>query len=274
MKKIHNSNSLVKKVYKFWNNKSCGEDIFLKKKDLSGYKFQSDERYRLEPAIIKFANFPISKGKKVLEIGVGLGAEHQLFAEAGANLFGIDLTKRAIFLTRKRLNLYKLSSKLSVGNAEALDFPNSNFDIVYSWGVMHHTPNTSKAINEVHRVLKANGIAKIMIYNKWSLVGIILWLRFALFSLRPWRSFKYLYAKHLESPGTKAYSLSETRKLFKKFKKIKIKIELSPGDLLEYNVGKRYSGFLLTLIKIIWPRWFIRIFLKNLGSTILIEAKK
>lgn len=93
----------------------------------------------------------------MLEIGVGLGADHQRFAEAGADLYGIDLTERAVEHTRRRLALFELESRLAIGDAEDLAFPDEAFDQVYSWGVLHHSPDTPKAIDEVWRVLKPGG---------------------------------------------------------------------------------------------------------------------
>ena len=72
------------KVYDFWNQASCGEELYLSGQDKFGYIAQSEERYRLEPYILEFSGFEKSKGLRVLEIGVGLGADHQKFAEAGA----------------------------------------------------------------------------------------------------------------------------------------------------------------------------------------------
>ena len=83
-----------------------------------------------------------------------MGADHQKFSEAGAELYGIDLTEKAVEHTRKRLAYSGLESNLSVGDAEKLDFSDGLFDLVYSWGVLHHSPNTQKAISEVYRVLK------------------------------------------------------------------------------------------------------------------------
>jgi ubiquinone/menaquinone biosynthesis C-methylase UbiE len=102
---------------------------------------------------------------------VGLGADHQRFAEVGADLYGIDLTERAVEHTRRRLAMFGLASHLFVGDAEALSFPDGYFDVVYSWGVLHHTPDTPKAVSEMYRVLKPGGTARIMLYHKWSLVG-------------------------------------------------------------------------------------------------------
>lgn len=144
-------------VHDFWNEAACGENLYLQATDRAGYVAQSAERYRLEPFILLFADFEVAKGKKALEVGVGLGADHQRFAEAGADLYGIDLTERAVEHTRRRLALFGLSSTLAVGDAERLDFPDESFDLVYSWGVIHHSLDTPKAIAEVYRVLKPGG---------------------------------------------------------------------------------------------------------------------
>jgi ubiquinone/menaquinone biosynthesis C-methylase UbiE len=144
-------------VHDFWNRASCGEDLYLTGDDREAYAAQATARYQLEPYIRDLAQFETAKGLRVLEIGVGLGADHQCFAEAGAELYGIDLTERAVAHTRKRLALLALRSALSTGDAELLSFPNSSFDLVYSWGVLHHSPDTPRAISEVHRVLKRGG---------------------------------------------------------------------------------------------------------------------
>ena len=147
-------------VRDFWNQASCGEALYLSDVDKAGYAAQAKARYELEPYILDFARFGDARGLRVLEIGVGLGADHQQFAEAGADLWGIDLTERAIEHTRQRLAVFGLTSHLAVGDAENLDFPEESFDRVYSWGVLHHSPDTPKAIAEVGRVLKRGGGGK------------------------------------------------------------------------------------------------------------------
>jgi ubiquinone/menaquinone biosynthesis C-methylase UbiE len=146
-----------RQVHDFWNRASCGEDLYLAGQDRAAYAAQAEARYQLEPYIREFAQFEHARGLRVLEIGVGLGADHQRFAQAGADLHGIDLTVRAVEHTRRCLALFGLQSNLSVGDAENLDFPDDSFDLVYSWGVLHHSPDTPKAIAEVHRVLKRGG---------------------------------------------------------------------------------------------------------------------
>jgi ubiquinone/menaquinone biosynthesis C-methylase UbiE len=262
------------RVKSFWNQASCGENLYLSKSDQSGYEAQSEMRYLLEPFILSFGDFISTKGMRVLEIGVGLGADHQKLAEAGAELYGVDLTERAINHTRHRLKLFGLSSILSVGDAENLNFQNESFDYVYSWGVLHHSPDTPKAISEVHRVLKPQGIAKIMIYHKWSIVGVMLWLRYALLAGNPFRSLSDIYAYYLESPGTKAYSVADARKLFSEFNEVKISIQLCHGDLLESNAGQRHRGFALSIAKQLLPRRLIRRFFPSAGLFMMIEVRK
>lgn len=261
-------------VHDFWNDASCGENLYLIGESRAAYAAQSAERYLLEPFILHFADFQSAAGKKVLEIGVGLGADHQRFAEEGADLWGVDLTERAIEHTTRRFELFGLKSRLAVGDTENLQFEDEAFDVVYSWGVLHHSPNTPKAIQEVFRVLKRGGVAKVMIYHKWSMVGFMLWLRYALLVGRPGRHLADIYANHLESPGTKAYSITEASQLFSQFSDVQISTPLGHGDLLESDVGQRHRGLALTLAKKFWPRWFIQRFLPGAGLFMLIEARK
>lgn len=266
--------NLKNQVHAFWNQASCGEELYLPQIDRDGYISNARMRYEMEPYILEFAHFHEMRGLKVLEIGVGLGADHQRLAESGANLWGIDLTERAIQHTRRRLGLFGLTSNLAVGDSEALDFSVNSFDRVYSWGVIHHSPNTSKAVSEILRVLKPEGRAIIMIYHKWSMIGIMLWIRYALLGLRPWMSLSKIYAQYLESPGTKAYSVTEAFQLFSAFSKVQIKTVLTHGDLLESEAGQRHQGVFLKIARLIWPRKIIRRFFPGAGLFMLIEATK
>jgi ubiquinone/menaquinone biosynthesis C-methylase UbiE len=268
-------NSEKQDVHDFWNESSCGEALYLPVMDKAGYTAHAKVRYDLEGEMIsRLAQFEQAKGLKVLEVGVGLGADHQRFAAAGADLCGIDLTNRSIEHTRRRLMAFGLASHLAVGDAEDLDFASESFDRVYSWGVLHHSPDTPKAVTEVWRVLKCGGVASIMIYHKWSMVGLMLWVRYALFGLRPWLTLNQIYARYLESPGTKAYSVAEARQLFSKFSEVQISTPLGHGDLLESNVGQRHRGMALSLVRKVWPRRLIRRFLPNAGLAMLITARK
>lgn len=265
---------LKKDVHDFWNEASCGEKLLLDGSDKSGYLAQMHKRYELEPFIESFARFDRARDLDVLEIGVGLGADHQRYAQSGARMTGIDLTARAVEHTRKRLDLFGLNSDLQVADAESLPFSDESFDVLYSWGVLHHSPNTERAIDEVWRVLRYGGAAKVMIYHKRSLIGYMLWLRYGLLVGKPWRSLSEIYANYLESLGTKAYSLDEARTMFGKFSDVQISTVLTHGDLLESGAGQRHRGWLLSIAKRIWPRWLFRSLLPGHGLFMLIHAKK
>jgi ubiquinone/menaquinone biosynthesis C-methylase UbiE len=263
-----------KAVEEFWDKASCGEDLYLQNQQRDGYIEHARRRYELEPVIEEFAEFASAAGRKVLEIGVGLGADHQRFAEAGAQLSGIDLTERAVAHTRRRLALFSYDSILSTGDAENLQFPSDAFDCVYSWGVLHHSPNTPRAISEVYRVLRPGGVAKVMIYHKWSLVGYMLWIRYALLRLRLWMTLQDVYARYLESPGTKAYSLDEAKRMFAAFSCVRIRTSLTHADLLDSAAGQRHGGALLSLARAIWPRTLLRRYAGSQGLFMLITAVK
>jgi len=267
-------NAAKNAVRDFWNAAACGEALYLDPAAADKYERQARIRYELEPYIPAFADFRNSRGKRVLEIGVGLGADHQQFARSGADLHGLDLTEKAIEHTRARLTSLGLQSHLSVGDAEALPFPDESFDVVYSWGVLHHSPDTPQAIREVHRVLVPGGVARVMIYHKWSMIGLMLWIRYGLFRLQPRRTLASVYAEHLESPGTKAYSIAEASKLFDRFRDVRIRTVLTHGDLLGSAAGQRHRGALLSLARAIWPRSLIRRFAPWAGLFMLIEARR
>lgn len=262
-------------VRAFWDAAACGEELLLKELSVAGYQAQAAERYRIEPYIKSFAGFDQVAGKRVLEIGVGLGADHEQFARGGAMLTGVDITPRAVTRTAERFALMGLISDIQVANAEELPFADMSFDHVYSWGVLHHTPDTAKAIAEALRVLKPGGAYRIMIYNKWSVIGLMLWTRYALLVGRPWRNLTHVYAEHLESPGTKAYTPAQAKAMLMPFTKDVItNVVLTHGDLLESGAGQRHQGGMLTLARKIWPRWLLRRVAQNNGLFLLLQGTK
>jgi len=211
----------------------------------------------------------------VLEIGIGMGADHLEWAKANPHsLTGVDLTERAVAFTSERLAHYGFHSDLRAADAEQLPFPSNSFDIVYSYGVLHHSPDTAAAIRDVHRVLRPGGSARVMIYHYSSIVGYMLWVRYGLLAGKPFRSLRDIYANHLESPGTKAFTVAEARAMFSSFSKVDIRVQLGHGDLIQGAVGQRHRGLALTLARALWPRWFIRAFMKNYGLGMLITAVK
>lgn len=267
--------ALKTSVQDFWEAASCGE-VYASGDELAAQlEEQRRIRYELEPFIPTFARFPEAEERDVLEIGIGMGADHLEWARANPrSLHGVDLTERAVEFTSARLQLAGLESDLRVADAEALPFEDESFDIVYSWGVLHHTPGTAGAIEEVRRVLRPGGTARIMIYHTHSLVGYMLWLRYALLAGNPLQSLTDVYSQHLESPGTKAYTKAQAKQLFSKFSKVWMTTELSPGDLLAGEAGQRHQGRLLSTAKRVWPRGLIEDHAKSLGLFLLIEAER
>jgi len=161
--------SQLENVHSFWNTEACGTHFVQNHTDTRDFydKFR-EHRYRTEWHIPLLVPFTKAKGKNVLEIGTGNGADGAMFALNGAIYTGVDLTEAALDATRKHFNVLGLTGTFQKENAEQLSFPDHNFDIVYSHGVLHHTPNTQTAINEVYRVLKPGGQAIIMLYHKHS----------------------------------------------------------------------------------------------------------
>ena len=265
---MENGEKLKTQVRDFWDEKSCGEIYAAGESEREYYDTH-------EPYLPEFARFQEGKDQDVLEIGVGMGADHVEWAKSQPkSLTGIDLTPRAIEHTSKRLKVYGLKSDVRVGDAEKLPFADDSFDLIYSWGVLHHSPDTPRAIREVHRVLRPGGRARIMIYHRYSLTGYMLWLRYGLMTGHPFRPLNDIYARYLESPGTKAYTTAEARAMFADFGQSDVRIQLNFGDLLEGSVGQRHQGALLSIAKKLWPRWLLLRLFKNHGLYLLIEARK
>lgn len=131
---------------------------------------------------------------------------------------------------------------MRVADAENLPFANNEFDIVYSWGVLHHTPNTERAFQEVYRVLKPGGYLKGMIYHIPSWVGLMMWILHCFLKGKPFRTVKDAIYYNLESSGIKAFTVQEARDLLTKvgFEHIKLSAKLSPGDLLLIQPNQKY----------------------------------
>ncbi len=136
--------------------------------DADFYARFREHRYRTQWHIPLLVPFAEAKGKQVLEIGIGNGADGVMFALNGGSYTGADLTEAALEATRKHFEVMRLQGSFHKENAEQLSFANESFDIVYSHGVLHHTPNIQAAFDEVYRVLKPKGRAIIMLYHKRS----------------------------------------------------------------------------------------------------------
>jgi len=236
-----NTAGLKRDVQEYWQEAPCGEGYLTAGSVATAGT--NAERYRLEPYIEGFARFEDALGRDVIEIGVGLGLDHLRWAKAGPRrLIGVDLTTAAVEHTRARLMHHGAAGRLLIADAENLPFADASFDLVYSWGVLHHTPNTARAIGEAVRVLRAGGRIRLTVYHTRSLVGYMLWARYGLFRGRPGMSLTEAYARYLESPGTKAYSIEEAKEMVRGCRVMRVWTQLSFGDLLEGEVGQRHRG--------------------------------
>lgn len=124
-------------------------------------------RYALEPDIVEMADFGRWKDRDVLEAGCGIGTDAVSFVRAGARYHGIDFSQRALDLARSRREL--ADAQIVDGSIVDLPFPDESFDVVYSNGVIHHIPETARAIAEFRRVLRPGGTAIVMVYHRASL---------------------------------------------------------------------------------------------------------
>src|SRR2546428_5725010 len=133
--------------------------------------FDAVERHRYHeyapwmPEVMGFDQFA---GARLLEIGCGMGTDLLQFARGGAKVTGTDLTPRSIDISRQHLTLYGESGDFAITDCETLPFADDSFDVAYSNGVLHHTPDTAGAVREIHRVLRPGGQARVMLYHRRS----------------------------------------------------------------------------------------------------------
>lgn len=241
--------TLKDRVRAYWEAEPCGTSTTDAQPGTRAFYADVERRrYELEPFIPSFAEFERWRGKRVLEVGVGLGTDFVQFARAGAVVSGIDLTEAAVEAVERRLQLDGLEADLRVADAEELPFPDGEFDLVYSWGVLHHTPNTECALSEVRRVLRPGGKAKIMLYSRRSWVALGVWLRYGVLRGAPHRTPRELLARWMESPGTKAYTQTELDALFADFSEVQYERFVTPYDRrvagpLAARLPKRFGWF-------------------------------
>lgn len=161
------NSKLKERVRAFWQENPCGTKFAdAEPGSRRFYELVEEHRYQKEWHIPGAAGFANSQNLQVLEVGCGLGTDGAQFARAGAKYTGVDLTEAAVHLARKRFELFQLPGTFRVADAERLGFPNDSFDVVYSHGVLHHTPDTAGAVREIHRVLRPGGQAVVMLYHR------------------------------------------------------------------------------------------------------------
>jgi len=231
-----------REIKRFWTNKPCGV-IASNHPVNSHYFFEETRQKRFQvhtdldrPFLRDAIGFAKYTGKRVLEIGCGIGVDGLEWKLAGNHYTGLDFNFPSVQITRGRLEDAGCDGGYLNGDAENLPFPDESFDIVYSFGVLHHTPGTQKAIDEVHRCLKPGGKAIIMLYYKWSAMvfgDIILGRGIRQGHLWKVRSIGELISKYTEwdsqtansiNPLTKVYSKREARAMFRRFQNVEMEL--------------------------------------------------
>ncbi|HUY13333.1 MAG TPA: class I SAM-dependent methyltransferase [Terriglobia bacterium] len=249
-------------VRDYWDSCPCGSsEVNPGLPETEFFREHARMRYGREPHILKLASFENWQGRRVLEIGVGIGADFTRFRKAGAQAVGLDLSLRSLQLARRNVEVHQGVAPLVQADAEAMPFASASFDMVYAWGVLHHTSGTARALSEVHRVLKPGGECRAMLYHRASLVALQVYLRYGLLTGRPGAPLRSLLARHMQSPGAQAFTQSEVRELFGAFQDVAIEPAVTAYDL-------RWSrrGFA--------PRWARRLVPKRFGWFLLVRARK
>jgi ubiquinone/menaquinone biosynthesis C-methylase UbiE len=235
--------------------------------------FDSVERHRYTeyaPWMPKVMGFNDFAGARLLEVGCGMGSDLLQFARGGALCTGVDLTPRSVEISRHRFEVYGVHSDFVLSDGEHLPFANKSFDVVYSNGVLHHTPDTAGAVREVHRVLRPGGIAKVMLYfrdslNYWGemmlrrgvLGGEFLRGRSPQEVMSRWVE----YSEHGGRPLVKVYSRKQARKLFEMFGEVETEVEQMTRAELRF------------LSRLVSDKLFNRLS-RSIGWNVIITARK
>lgn len=165
------SQPTIDDVKSYWNKRPCNVRHSTAELGSKEYFDQVETRkYFVEPHIPGFADFPNWNGKKVLEIGCGIGTDAINFARAGADYTGIELSQESLDLARQRFNIFGLTGRFECLNAEEIEetFQGEKFDLIYSFGVIHHTVSPDKIVSGIKRLMHEASVFKLMLYSKTS----------------------------------------------------------------------------------------------------------
>ena len=230
--------SISNQVEEYWDNRPCNIKHSPKPVGTRGYFDEVEKRkYFVEPHIPIFAQFERWKGKKVLEIGCGIGTDAINFARAGANLTAVELSGESLEICKKRFQVYNLKANFYKANAEELSFfvPVEIHDLIYSLGVIHHTPNPEKVLKEIKKYCGPTTEIRLLLYSKWS--WKVVWIMLTYGKGAFWK-IKELIPRYSEAqtgcPVTHYYSSKDIRRLMKDFNIIEIRKE----HIFPYRIDK------------------------------------
>jgi SAM-dependent methyltransferase len=159
----------IEEVKKFWNDRPC--NVRHSSKEIGTKEYFNEvtkKKFFVEPHILNFTKFPEWENKKVLEIGCGLGTVGINFSFNGADYTGVELSEESLSLAKKRFEVFEQNGTFYSGNAEQLSsfVPVETYDLIYSFGVIHHSPHPEKIISEIKKYMNENSVLKIMLYAK------------------------------------------------------------------------------------------------------------
>ena len=252
----------IKDVLDYWNKHPLYSYEFVRQPNSKAY-FDSVDSLRWSENELwtkaKFYDLPGDSNTHLLDAGCGNGVFTRFYARLGFKVTALDLTDRAVQITKKSLELNNLSANIQQGSVEVLPFDDNFFDYVISNGVIHHTPETKKAVYEFYRVLKPGGKASIAIYYKNWLLCYPFWaftrsLGSLFFKSIPGRE-KLFQAKTSEQfvknydgnnvPIAKSYTKKEGLELFKPFSILKLESHYFPVRFTYFvKKGSRLHYFL------------------------------
>ena len=171
------SGATLSHVREFWETHINNEYYTDKERGTAAYFDEIErKRYRWHYHLRELFESLRGSSGRLLEVGCGIGVDSVQLALCGFDVTGVDLTDSAIEVARQHARMRGLSIVFRAGNGERLDFGDETFEAVYSFGVLHHTPDIRAAVAEIYRVLKPGGKAYVMLYHRNSLVNLVHWL--------------------------------------------------------------------------------------------------
>lgn len=206
-------------VQRYWNARPCNIRHSTKPVGSKEYFDEVEARkYIVEPHIPAFAEFDRWRGKRVLEVGCGIGTDSINFARAGADLTAVELSSESLRIAEQRADVMGVADRIRFveGNAEELTsvLDDTPYDLVYSFGVIHHTPHPERALAEMRALTAPGGTLKLMIYHRRS--WKVFWIVAGQGKGRFWKTDE-LVAEHSEAqtgcPVTFSYTRDEAREL-------------------------------------------------------------